>query len=103
VEMGEIKPMDRFEDALNAVFWTSVNQLRTMSFGDQIFQPIYRNWEVPPYPWALIDELQDSTPVDVEMARRIARHGRILGVGDPDQSIYLFRGSAPRCNGCSRW
>jgi DNA helicase-2/ATP-dependent DNA helicase PcrA len=99
VEMGEIKPMDRFEDALNAVFWASVNQLRTMSFGDQIFQPIYRNWAIPPYPWALIDELQDSTPVDVEMARRIARRGRILGVGDPDQSIYLFRGAHPDAMG----
>jgi DNA helicase-2/ATP-dependent DNA helicase PcrA len=99
VEMGEIKPMDRFEDALNAVFWTSVNQLRTMSFGDQLFQPVYRDWHVPLYSWALIDELQDSTPIDVEMAKRIARNGRILGVGDPDQSIYLFRGAHPDAMG----
>lgn len=85
VEMGEILPMDRFADAMIEVYWKSVNNLRTMSFGDQIFQPIYRNWAIPPAPWALIDELQDSTPVDMEMARRMARHGRVIGVGDPDQ------------------
>lgn len=95
VEMGEIKPMDKFEEVLVKVFWESVNNLRTMSFDDQIFQPIYRKWNVPAARWALIDELQDSTPADLEMTRQLARNGRILGVGDPDQSIYLFRGAHP--------
>lgn len=95
VEMGEIKPMDRFEEVLESVFWKSVENIRTMSFGDQLFQPIYRNWPIPEVKWALIDELQDSTTVEMEMTERLARKGRILGVGDPDQSIYLFRGSHP--------
>jgi len=61
------------------------------------------------YPFMLIDEFQDTDPIQVELAVRIAsadldqegkdwqdlsvEPGRIFFVGDPKQSIYRFRGA----------
>ena len=50
------------------------------------------------YPWALIDEYQDTDRVQAEIFRRIYRDARraddtgaLIIVGDPKQSIYRFR------------
>ena len=50
------------------------------------------------YPWALIDEYQDTDRVQAEIFRRIYRDARLVDdtgaliiVGDPKQSIYRFR------------
>ena len=50
------------------------------------------------YPWALIDEYQDTDRVQAEIFRRIYREdrrrdgpGALIIVGDPKQSIYRFR------------
>ena len=50
------------------------------------------------YPWALIDEYQDTDRVQAEIFRRIYGEGRraddpgaLVIVGDPKQSIYRFR------------
>ena len=44
--------------------------------------------------YVLVDEFQDLTDDEYELICHLASvHGRIFGVGDPDQSIYRFRGS----------
>ncbi len=47
------------------------------------------------YPAALIDEFQDTDPVQLDIFTRIyadgGRHGRLFLVGDPKQAIYSFR------------
>lgn len=46
--------------------------------------------------YILVDEFQDLTYPEMELINHLAScHGRIFGVGDPDQSIYSFRGSKP--------
>jgi superfamily I DNA/RNA helicase/RecB family exonuclease len=41
-----------------------------------------------------VDELQDTDPAQVELLRLLAGGGRdLVAVGDPDQSIYGFRGA----------
>ena len=46
--------------------------------------------------YILVDEFQDLTYPEMELINHLAScHGRIFGVGDPDQSIYSFRGSEP--------
>lgn len=41
-----------------------------------------------------VDEFQDINPVQYELVRELAgEHTSILAIGDPDQSIYGFRGS----------
>ena len=44
--------------------------------------------------FVLVDELQDTDPVQVELLQGLAGGGRdLVVVGDPDQSIYAFRGA----------
>ena len=47
------------------------------------------------YPAALIDEFQDTDPLQFDIFRRVyddaERHGRLFLVGDPKQAIYSFR------------
>lgn len=47
------------------------------------------------WPWALVDEFQDTDPRQYQILRRIhdqRDHGALLLIGDPKQSIYGFRG-----------
>lgn len=48
------------------------------------------------YPAALIDEFQDTDPIQYNIFERIYRHSetpRVFYVGDPKQAIYGFRGA----------
>ncbi|MBT8767433.1 exodeoxyribonuclease V subunit beta [Metapseudomonas boanensis] len=46
------------------------------------------------YPVALIDEFQDTDPVQYAIFRRVYEHeGDLCFVGDPKQAIYAFRGA----------
>ena len=49
------------------------------------------------YDVVLVDEYQDSDPAQESMLRALAGDGReLIAVGDPDQSIYAFRGADVR-------
>jgi superfamily I DNA/RNA helicase/RecB family exonuclease len=46
------------------------------------------------YEVVFVDEYQDTDPSQVRLLRRLAGGGRdLIAVGDPDQSIYAFRGA----------
>ncbi|MFE5818247.1 ATP-dependent helicase [Streptomyces sp. NPDC056479] len=46
------------------------------------------------YDAVYVDEYQDTDPAQVRLLRALAGHGRTLvAFGDPDQSIYAFRGA----------
>lgn len=46
------------------------------------------------YDAVFVDEYQDTDPAQVRLLRAVAGHGRTLvAFGDPDQSIYAFRGA----------
>ena len=54
--------------------------------------------EVPRFPRLLVDEFQDINEVQYRLVRAWSRYdGSLFVIGDPDQSIYGFRGSDSRC------
>ena len=44
----------------------------------------------------LMDELQDTNPIQWRIVNAIRREGRFFAVGDINQSIFGFRGANPR-------
>lgn len=58
--------------------------------GDTLAASLHTTW-----PWALVDEFQDTDPRQYAILRRIydrRDHGALMLIGDPKQSIYSFRG-----------
>jgi len=48
------------------------------------------------FPWVLVDELHDTSPLQARMVEAIAGDGgNLVAVADPDQSIYSWRGADP--------
>ena len=45
----------------------------------------------------LVDEFQDINDVQYQLVRAWSRGGDLFVIGDPDQSIYGFRGASGRC------
>jgi superfamily I DNA/RNA helicase len=45
------------------------------------------------FPIVAIDELQDIDPLQFELLRLLDEGATVLGIGDPDQAIYGFRGA----------
>ena len=49
------------------------------------------------YRFVLLDELQDTDPVQMELVELLCgaglKHGKLFAVGDHKQSIYRFRGA----------
>src|SRR5229473_6188191 len=90
------------EDRLSPMLQTVVDQILIWSiktgyegnldFNDQIYMPALFGGTFPRYPVVLIDEYQDLNPCNHEMLRKLCK-GRHIGVGDPWQSIYAFRGA----------
>ena len=53
-----------------------------------------RDRERQAYDVVLVDEYQDTDPAQEELLHALAGDGReLIVVGDPDQSIYAFRGA----------
>lgn len=45
------------------------------------------------YDAVYVDEYQDTDPAQVRLLHALAGHGTLVAFGDPDQSIYAFRGA----------
>ena len=75
--------------------YLKINQLKDFDdllhdFIDLIQSKKYR----PTYLYIFIDEFQDTNLLQYEVLKRlISKDTKVLAVGDPDQSIYAFRGA----------
>ena len=74
-----------------------------LDFGDQVAQalqllerhPSVRARVTARYRYVLVDEFQDTNPVQLALVRALAGdRGNVTVVGDDDQAIYAFRGAA---------
>jgi superfamily I DNA/RNA helicase len=67
---------------------------RQIDFSDMIFLPVACNLVVPWFDLVVVDEAQDMTTAQLELATRACRRGgRLAIVGDDRQAIYGFRGA----------
>lgn len=85
--------------------YTGVAALQnTIDYSDLVFQavqllrdPVKRDLLRSTYQLVVVDEYQDTDPLQVELLQALAGQGRdLVVVGDPYQSIYGFRGADVR-------
>ena len=88
-----------------AVYQRLLRDANALDFGDLILQTVelferfpevlghyQRRWS-----YVLVDEYQDTNRVQYRLVTQLAReHGNLCVVGDPDQSIYAWRGADVR-------
>ncbi len=104
-KLYEQQARDFFTQTAAKVYYDYEKRLRTangMDFDDLLYLPamaLKMNEELRAeldarFKYVLIDEYQDTNQAQYEIARRLSiHHPNLCVVGDPDQSIYKWRGS----------
>lgn len=66
-----------------------------IDYTDMVFQVAIRDIKLPKYDYVFVDEIQDLNKAQQTIIKKIIRPntGRLIGVGDPRQSIYGFAGA----------
>ena len=67
-----------------------------VDFADMLFLPLAMDWVRPKYDLMVVDEAQDMSQLQLELALQLCR-GRFALVGDDRQAIYGFRGADVGC------
>lgn len=90
----EEEPDDLVADLIDTVLTRSIKQAfdGLVDFNDQVYMTALFRATCPTYSTILVDEYQDLSPVNHALLAKLAR-GRLIGVGDPNQNIYGFRGA----------
>lgn len=100
----ELEPSDEWEESrFNAAYVeqkaleamelaANVRPVNGIDFADMIFLPVRNGWMIPVWDLVVVDEAQDMTVAQLELAEGVCK-GRICIVGDDRQAIYAFRGA----------
>jgi DNA helicase-2/ATP-dependent DNA helicase PcrA len=103
--VADVKPETEIEALFSKVYVLYSQKLKeynAVDFDDLLFLPVRLFREFPDvleyyqqrFSYLLIDEYQDTNASQYELARQLVRKsGNIFVVGDPDQSIYSWRGA----------
>jgi superfamily I DNA/RNA helicase len=75
------------------VLGRSAEMTSIIDFDDMLWLPVLHEVRFPGTDFLFIDEVQDTNPVQHELAGLMAGAGRTIVVGDPFQAIYGFRGA----------
>jgi len=76
-----------------AMSFFSMSDLETLSLNSMRERPEELDHFSGEWDYWLIDEFQDTSPVQVELLKTLMQQRPRFLVGDPQQSIYLFRGA----------
>ncbi|NMC31525.1 MAG: UvrD-helicase domain-containing protein [Veillonellaceae bacterium] len=76
-----------------------LQQYGLMDFDDVLLAALQTETKSPAaFPYLLVDEFQDINEIQYRLIRQWSRQSNgVFVIGDPDQSIYGFRGSSSRC------
>lgn len=74
----------------------SISDIETLCFRvletkPHLFEQFSKKWDF----W-MVDEFQDTSPIQITLLNQLIGKARVFYVGDPQQSIYYFRGSDSR-------
>lgn len=103
-EAMELPPECRLFVALFELFEQWRKQQSRISYADMIYDPVRCFIEKPEVAsrfgghmqWILVDEYQDINAIQQHLIEIIhGGRGAVMVIGDPDQTIYEFRGSKP--------
>ena len=88
-------PDDLVSDLIDAVLRRSITLALdgTIDYNDQVYMPALWGGTFPKFPLVMVDEYQDLSPVNHALLARLVTK-RLIGVGDPWQNIYGFRGAS---------
>lgn len=88
------RPNEYAEELIDTLLTESIQKAYSglIDFNDQIYMPALFGGTFPKFPRVMVDEYQDQSPVNHALLVRLIK-GRIIGVGDPYQNIYGFRGA----------
>jgi DNA helicase-2/ATP-dependent DNA helicase PcrA len=104
-DIGSIPPGDVFNQKVVEIYGLYQERLKkcnSLDFGDLMIQTVRLLTRFPEvcshyrerFQWILVDEYQDTNPVQYHLIRLLAGNRRNLCVvGDDDQSIYSWRGA----------
>lgn len=104
-DIGPIPPGDVYNQKvveIYAVYQERLKKCNALDFGDMMIQtvrllknfPEVRSHYRERFQWLLVDEYQDTNPVQYDLIRLLAGERKNLCVvGDDDQSIYSWRGA----------
>ena len=101
---NDAEPDDRKNPCMYQHYQKLLRQAGALDYDDLLLETMHLLEELPedapqrrPFSYLLIDEFQDINPLQYRLVREWSRGGRELFViGDPDQSIYGFRGCDPK-------
>lgn len=87
-------PNDNAAETIDEILLQSITSAYSgvIDFNDQIYMPALFGGTYPKFPRIMVDEYQDQSPVNHTLLHRLVK-GRLIGVGDPFQNIYGFRGA----------
>ena len=88
------RPTDHAAEIIDDILQVSISKAYAgiIDFNDQIYMPALFGGAYPRFPRIMVDEYQDQSPVNHALLARLVK-GNIIGVGDPNQNIYGFRGA----------
>lgn len=85
---------DRIAELAIEALRLSNKNLNLIDFDDMLYLPVIMNMPIQKFDWVLCDEVQDFNRTQVELTlRAVQEGGRILAVGDENQSVMGFRGA----------
>lgn len=89
-------PDDLVSDLIDIVLRKSIKAAFSgyIDYNDQIYMPALWGGIFPRFPFVMVDEYQDLSPVDHAFLARLTKSSRLIGVGDINQNIYGFRGAS---------
>jgi DNA helicase-2/ATP-dependent DNA helicase PcrA len=80
--------------AVQLVVEVCADQTNAIDYDDMCWLPIIHDLQSPKYDFVFVDEAQDTNKNQIQLAlRAVKKSGRIIAVGDRNQSLYGFRGA----------